>query len=284
MMVATSVAGRGLDVPEIVVVVNYHCPNHLEDYVHRVGRTGRAGRKGTAYTFISSSEEQYAPLMAKALEKAGTALPAELVQMVTEFKEKVSRGDAKYRSTGQGFEGKGFTFDASEMTEQQKNASLQKRAYEVEQGLVDDSADAAMDHDEEGGDAAGQGLGGTVAGNIMMVKSVGSSSSGSGGGTSGGTPSGPESMTAHITRVLASLTTHATALDKARAVANCICADKQLPVAVVVPGPPAAGATGPTVTLPGSVANNNSARCVSPYVVQSLTYSLPKLSTIRYHL
>ena len=64
-MVATSVAGRGLDVPEIVVVVNYHCPNHLEDYVHRVGRTGRAGRKGTAYTFISSAEEQYAPLMAK---------------------------------------------------------------------------------------------------------------------------------------------------------------------------------------------------------------------------
>ena len=64
-MVATSVAGRGLDVPEIVVVVNYHCPNHLEDYVHRVGRTGRAGRKGTAYTFISSAEEQYSPLMAK---------------------------------------------------------------------------------------------------------------------------------------------------------------------------------------------------------------------------
>ena len=91
-------------------------------------------------------------------------------------------------------------------------------------------------------------------------------------------------MTAHITRVLASLTTHATALDKARAVANCICADKQLPVAVVVPGPPAAGAMGPTVTLPGSVANNNSARCVSSYVVQSLTHSLSNLSTIRYQL
>lgn len=52
-MVATSVAGRGLDVADLVLVINYHCPNHLEDYVHRVGRTGRAGRKGTAYTFIS---------------------------------------------------------------------------------------------------------------------------------------------------------------------------------------------------------------------------------------
>lgn len=53
LMVATSVAGRGLDVKDLVLVINYHCPNHLEDYVHRVGRTGRAGRKGTAYTFIS---------------------------------------------------------------------------------------------------------------------------------------------------------------------------------------------------------------------------------------
>jgi ATP-dependent RNA helicase DDX46/PRP5 len=43
--VATSVAGRGLDVPAICCVINYNAPNHLEDYVHRVGRTGRAGRK-----------------------------------------------------------------------------------------------------------------------------------------------------------------------------------------------------------------------------------------------
>jgi len=34
VMIATSVAGRGLDVPEIICVINYHCPNHLEDYVH----------------------------------------------------------------------------------------------------------------------------------------------------------------------------------------------------------------------------------------------------------
>jgi ATP-dependent RNA helicase DDX46/PRP5 len=70
VMVATSVAGRGLDVPEIVCVINYNCPNHLEDYVHRVGRTGRAGRKGTAYTFLAPNEDQYAHIMMKALEHA----------------------------------------------------------------------------------------------------------------------------------------------------------------------------------------------------------------------
>ena len=69
-MVATSVAGRGLDVKDLVLVVNYNCPNHLEDYVHRVGRTGRAGRKGTAYTFITPGEEKFAPSLVKALTDA----------------------------------------------------------------------------------------------------------------------------------------------------------------------------------------------------------------------
>lgn len=52
VQVATSVAARGLDVKKLILVVNYDCPNHYEDYVHRVGRTGRAGNKGYAYTFI----------------------------------------------------------------------------------------------------------------------------------------------------------------------------------------------------------------------------------------
>ena len=72
VMVATSVAGRGLDVKDLVLVINYVVPNHLEDYIHRVGRTGRAGRKGTAYTFIEPNEEQYSPDLVKALNESGT--------------------------------------------------------------------------------------------------------------------------------------------------------------------------------------------------------------------
>lgn len=41
ILIATSVAARGLDVKNLKVVINYECPNHMEDYVHRVGRTGR---------------------------------------------------------------------------------------------------------------------------------------------------------------------------------------------------------------------------------------------------
>ncbi|XP_052443872.1 probable ATP-dependent RNA helicase DDX46 isoform X3 [Carassius gibelio] len=45
LLVATSVAARGLDVKQLILVINYGCPNHYEDYVHRAGRTGRAGNK-----------------------------------------------------------------------------------------------------------------------------------------------------------------------------------------------------------------------------------------------
>jgi superfamily II DNA/RNA helicase len=89
LMIATSVAGRGLDVPDLVCVINYNCPNHLEEYVHRVGRTGRAGRKGTAYTFISPSEEMYAPMLVKALQQAKQEVPQALIDMANEFKAKV---------------------------------------------------------------------------------------------------------------------------------------------------------------------------------------------------
>ena len=55
-MVATSLCARGLDISHIKLVVNYCCPDHIEDYVHRVGRTGRAGNQGTAVTFITPEE------------------------------------------------------------------------------------------------------------------------------------------------------------------------------------------------------------------------------------
>uniref|UniRef100_A0A1B0GJ16 Probable ATP-dependent RNA helicase DDX46 n=1 Tax=Lutzomyia longipalpis TaxID=7200 RepID=A0A1B0GJ16_LUTLO len=56
LLIATSVAARGLDVKHLILVINYDCPNHYEDYVHRCGRTGRAGNKGFAWTFITEDQ------------------------------------------------------------------------------------------------------------------------------------------------------------------------------------------------------------------------------------
>ncbi|MCZ4336117.1 DEAD/DEAH box helicase [Shewanella colwelliana] len=57
-LVATEVAARGLDIPELEYVVNYDLPFLAEDYVHRIGRTGRAGRSGVAISLVSREEER----------------------------------------------------------------------------------------------------------------------------------------------------------------------------------------------------------------------------------
>ncbi|HLI28950.1 MAG TPA: DEAD/DEAH box helicase [Chloroflexota bacterium] len=58
LLVATDVAARGLDIPEVSHVINYDVPADPEVYVHRIGRTGRAGRKGEAITLVTPRERR----------------------------------------------------------------------------------------------------------------------------------------------------------------------------------------------------------------------------------
>jgi ATP-dependent RNA helicase DeaD len=55
-LVATNVAARGLDIPDIDHVINYDVPQNPEEYIHRIGRTARAGKKGSAVTFVGEWE------------------------------------------------------------------------------------------------------------------------------------------------------------------------------------------------------------------------------------
>jgi superfamily II DNA/RNA helicase len=57
-LVASDVAARGLDIPNVSHVFNFDVPSHSEDYVHRIGRTGRAGRSGKAYMIVSPADEK----------------------------------------------------------------------------------------------------------------------------------------------------------------------------------------------------------------------------------
>lgn len=52
ILVATDVAARGLDIPDVTHVINYELPENYEDYIHRIGRTGRGSKQGHALTFI----------------------------------------------------------------------------------------------------------------------------------------------------------------------------------------------------------------------------------------
>lgn len=113
VMVATGVAGRGLDVADLNLVVNYNAPNHVEEYVHRIGRTGRAGRKGTAITFVSDPEDaKYAGDLVFALRASDQPVPEFLTRMADEFAEKVSAGVERKHASG--YRTKGFTFEADE--------------------------------------------------------------------------------------------------------------------------------------------------------------------------
>jgi superfamily II DNA/RNA helicase len=58
LLVASDVAARGLDIPDVSHVFNFDVPHHPDDYVHRVGRTGRAGRSGTAQTIVTPADHK----------------------------------------------------------------------------------------------------------------------------------------------------------------------------------------------------------------------------------
>jgi ATP-dependent RNA helicase DDX23/PRP28 len=56
ILVATDVAGRGIDIKDVSLVINYDMAKSIEDYTHRIGRTGRAGKSGTAITFLTKED------------------------------------------------------------------------------------------------------------------------------------------------------------------------------------------------------------------------------------
>jgi superfamily II DNA/RNA helicase len=69
ILVASDVAARGLDIPDVSHVFNYDIPIHAEDYVHRIGRTGRAGREGQAFSLVEKSATKYLDAIEKLIEK-----------------------------------------------------------------------------------------------------------------------------------------------------------------------------------------------------------------------
>ena len=69
VLVATDIVARGIDIDDILMVINYDVPHDAEDYVHRIGRTARAQRDGIAITFVSDKDMRYFSDIERFLEK-----------------------------------------------------------------------------------------------------------------------------------------------------------------------------------------------------------------------
>merc|ERR1719449_143443 len=88
VMVATDVAARGLDIPDVEYVINFSFPLTIEDYVHRIGRTGRAGKEGIAHSFFTRFDSKNAGCLVKVLKDAGQEVPPEMLKFDLRIKAK----------------------------------------------------------------------------------------------------------------------------------------------------------------------------------------------------
>ena len=88
IMIATDVASRGLDIPNVEVVINYTFPLTIEDYVHRIGRTGRAGKSGISHTFFQPGDKSHAGELQQVMRQAGQEPPEELLKFGSTIKKK----------------------------------------------------------------------------------------------------------------------------------------------------------------------------------------------------
>ncbi|KAK9052653.1 hypothetical protein SSX86_029283 [Deinandra increscens subsp. villosa] len=80
VLVATDVAGRGIDIPDVAHVINYDMPGNIEMYTHRIGRTGRAGKTGTATTFLTLHDTEVFYDLKQMLTQSNSPVPPELAR------------------------------------------------------------------------------------------------------------------------------------------------------------------------------------------------------------
>mmetsp|Transcript_30050 Transcript_30050/g.28720 ORF Transcript_30050/g.28720 Transcript_30050/m.28720 type:complete len:579 (+) Transcript_30050:96-1832(+) len=113
LLIATDVAARGLDIPQVEYVINYSFPLTVEDYVHRIGRTGRGGATGISHTFFTDFDKTLAGALVAVLQEAKQEIPQEIYQypMVTKKKSSKLYGDFGPKADLQGKKSTKITFD-----------------------------------------------------------------------------------------------------------------------------------------------------------------------------
>ncbi len=130
LLVASDVAARGLDIPEVSQVFNYAPPPNSDDYVHRIGRTGRAGRLGESFTIVSPGDARLWDAVLKRIGKDVEAfVPEGMEEAVGEAR---SRGPAPSRDRFDRKRGRGRGRDRSEDRPRREDSPVESAAGEIE--------------------------------------------------------------------------------------------------------------------------------------------------------
>ncbi|KAJ5480685.1 Pre-mRNA-splicing ATP-dependent RNA helicase prp28 [Penicillium diatomitis] len=107
VLVATDLAGRGIDVPDVSLVINFNMATSIESYTHRIGRTGRAGKSGVAITFLGSEDSDVMYDLKQMLIKSPISRVPEELRKHEAAQSKPTRGQGKKIEDSSGFGGKG---------------------------------------------------------------------------------------------------------------------------------------------------------------------------------
>jgi superfamily II DNA/RNA helicase len=102
LLVASDVAARGLDIPDVSHVFNFDVPIHAEDYVHRIGRTGRAGRSGKAFTLVTKRDTKYLSAIESLIDRKIDWLSGDLTTVGESAEDDDNRRGRKVRAAGGG--------------------------------------------------------------------------------------------------------------------------------------------------------------------------------------
>ncbi|KAK5788848.1 hypothetical protein VI817_009806 [Penicillium citrinum] len=107
VLVATDLAGRGIDVPDVSLVINFNMATSIESYTHRIGRTGRAGKSGVAITFLGNEDSDVMYDLKQMLIKSPISRVPEELRKHEAAQSKPNRGQGKKIEDSSGFGGKG---------------------------------------------------------------------------------------------------------------------------------------------------------------------------------
>lgn len=167
ILVATAVAARGLDIPNVTHVINYDLPTDIDDYVHRIGRTGRAGNTGLSTAFFNRGNKGVVRDLIELLKEANQDVPA--------FLESIAREGSYNSRGGRSGRGRGATRDVRRPYNGSNNS---QGGYNSNYSNNYSGSSGYNSHYNSQGGSSGYGMGG-----------------GNGGGYNGGygNPSGPAS-------------------------------------------------------------------------------------------